>query len=248
MRPLQSLPALSLLSSLALCGCGQSSSSSAPSGGHEAATASAAISDRAPPVHEGAAPEPSPAASIALAPTTSAAASPAPSALAAAGTAKLAPGSTTAAAPAASAAPSASAVVAAPTPEPTAEPKPIVEVMSPKVAEGSFNTWMQSSGRYTAGQPGNVQVVLVAKGEFHCNDKYPYKFKLGAPSGGVSYPQPIVRAEGMRVAPERSIMTVPFVPSAPGDARVSGTFSFSVCSATSCQIETRELALTVKVD
>ena len=130
----------------------------------------------------------------------------------------------------------------------TAEPKPIVEVMSPKVVEGSFNTWMQSSGRYTVGQQGNVQVVLVAKGDWHCNDKYPYKFKLGAASGGVSYTTPIVRAEGLRIAPERTVMTVPFVPAASGDARVSGTFSFSVCSAASCQIETRELALTVKVD
>ena len=147
----------------------------------------------------------------------------------------------TAAASVAVVAPTATAVA-------TVEPKPIVEVMSPKVTEGSFNTWMQSSGRYTVGQQGNVQVVLVAKGEWHCNDKYPYKFKLGAASGGVSYPTPIVRAEGLRIAPERTVMTVPFVPSASGDARVSGTFSFSVCSAASCQIETRELALTVKVD
>jgi hypothetical protein len=135
-----------------------------------------------------------------------------------------------------------------PSATPTAEPKPIVEVVSPKVAEGTFNTWMQSSGRYTVGQPGNVQVVLVAKGDFHCNDKYPYKFKLGAASGGVSYPQPIVRTEAIRITPERSVMTVPFVPSASGDARVSGSFSFSVCSATTCQIETRDLAITVKVD
>ena len=146
------------------------------------------------------------------------------------------------------AAATASAVVAAPPVVATAEPKPIVEVMSPKVVEGSFNTWMQSSGRYTVGQQGSVQVVLVAKGDWHCNDKYPYKFKLGAASGGISYPTPIVRAEGLHIAPERTTMTVPFVPSASGDARVSGTFSFSVCSAASCQIETRELALTVKVD
>ncbi|MFS8070755.1 MAG: hypothetical protein ACMG6S_30685 [Byssovorax sp.] len=244
MHLLQSLTALTLssLASLSLCGCGQSS---APSGGHEAATASAALADR-PPAIEGAATAPSPQASIAFAPAASASAAPSASTDARTAT-KPAPGSPPAAAPA-SAAPSASAVAATPTAAPTAEPKPIVEVMSPKVAEGTFNTWMQSSGRYTAWQQGNVQVVLVAKGEFHCNDKYPYKFKLGAASGGVSYPTPIVRAEGIRVAPERSIMTIPFVPSASGDARVSGTFSFSVCSAATCQIETRELALTVKVD
>lgn len=146
---------------------------------------------------------------------------------------------TPSAAPLASAAPTATAVVAVP-------PAPTVE--SPKVAEASFNLWMQAAGKYKAGQPGAVQIVLVAQGAFHCNDKYPYKFKLGAPPAGVSYPQPIVRVEGMSLSPARSVMTVPFVPGAPGDARISGTFSFSVCSASSCQLETRDLAINVKVD
>ena len=229
-----------LVGAMALVGCGQSS---APSGGHEAATAtvtaSAATADLPPPVASA-----KTEASAATVPTAVASAAPT--------AATTSTTSTKGATVAPVATPTATATVAVVAPTPTAvatvEPKPIVEVMSPKVTEGSFNTWMQSSGRYTVGQQGNVQVVLVAKGEWHCNDKYPYKFKLGAASGGVSYPTPIVRAEGLRIAPERTVMTVPFVPSASGDARVSGTFSFSVCSAASCQIETRELALTVKVD
>jgi hypothetical protein len=52
----------------------------------------------------------------------------------------------------------------------------------------------------------------------------------------------------MSITPARSVMTVPFVPGAPGEARISGTFSFSVCSASSCQLETRDLAINVKVD
>jgi hypothetical protein len=231
-----------LCGAMALVGCGQSS---APSGGHEAATAtvtaSAASADLAPPVASA-----KTEASAAAVPT--AVASAAPTASAATTSTPSTKGTT--AAPIATATATATVAVVAPTATAvaTVEPKPVVEIMSPKVTEGSFNTWMQSSGRYTVGQQGNVQVVLVAKGEWHCNDKYPYKFKLGAASGGVSYPTPIVRAEGLRIAPERTVMTVPFVPSASGDARVSGTFSFSVCSAASCQIETRELALTVKVD
>jgi hypothetical protein len=233
---------LGLAGAIAIIGCGQSS---APAGGHEGAmaTASAAVADLPTATAKG-------EGSVVAVPTVAAAVSAAPSASASATTststkgvavAQVATATTTAAA-------TASAAAAVPTAVATVEPKPIVEVMSPKVVEGSFNTWMQSSGRYTAGQPGNVQVVLVAKGDWHCNDKYPYKFKLGAPSGGVSYPTPIVRAEGIHISAPRSVMTVPFVPSASGDARVSGTFSFSVCSATSCQIETRDLALTVKVD
>ncbi len=229
----------------AIVGCGQSS---APSGGHEAATATATAAVADVPMATAKA-----EASAAIAPTALAVASAAPSA----STATTAATTTTAttakgATIAPTTAPTATAIAVTPTAAPTvvatAAPAPVVEVMSPKVVEGSFNTWMQSSGRYTVGQQGTVQVVLVAKGDWHCNDKYPYKFKLGAASGGVSYPTPIVRAEGLRIAPERTVMTVPFVPSASGDARVSGTFSFSVCSAASCQIETRELALTVKVD
>ena len=230
-----------LLGVIALVGCGQSA---APSGGHEAttATASAAVADMptaSAKTEGGAAAVPTALATVSAVPSASATTSTTTS------TATKVAGAATVAAASASAV---AVPTAVPTVAATVEPKPIVEVMSPKVVEGSFNTWMQSSGRYTVGQQGNVQVVLVAKGDWHCNDKYPYKFKLGAASGGISYPTPIVRAEGLRIAPERTVMTVPFVPAASGDARVSGTFSFSVCSATSCQIETRELALTVKVD
>lgn len=52
----------------------------------------------------------------------------------------------------------------------------------------------------------------------------------------------------MRLSQSLPALSLLFVPSAPGDARVSGSFSFSVCSAATCRIETRELALTVKVD
>ena len=245
MRLLQSLPRRlpTLVAALSLVGCGKSP----PAGGYEAATASAALADLPPPIATAsAAPAPSAVAEGVTAPSASAAPSAAADARAATKPTTAAPAATPTAT--ASAAEAATAIAIVPSATPTAEPKPIVEVVSPKVAEGTFNTWMQSSGRYTVGQPGNVQVVLVAKGGFHCNDKYPYKFKLGAASGGVSYPQPVVRAEAIRITPDRSVMTVPFVPSASGDARVSGSFSFSVCSATSCQIETRDLAITVKVD
>jgi hypothetical protein len=144
---------------------------------------------------------------------------------------------------------SASAPASAP-PAPLASvaPSAAPEVTSPQVGAATFSVWMSGAGRYKAGQPGVAQVVLVARGGFHCNPQYPYRLKLGAAPPGVSYPEPVVRKESMSVAPERSVMTVPFVPSAPGDARIGGTFSFSVCSDATCQIESREVALTVHVD
>jgi len=143
--------------------------------------------------------------------------------------------------------PTGTAPVAAPAPAPVAAPA-LPEVTSPKVAEATYSVWMSGAGRYRAGQPGTVQVVLVPKGEWHCNESYPYKLKLGAPPAGVSYPAPVVRKDAMSVTPQRASMAVPFVPASVGEARITGTFSFSVCSAASCQVESRELAITVKVD
>lgn len=138
------------------------------------------------------------------------------------------------------------AVAAAPAPTP--EPPPPPPVTSPKVGEQSFSLWMQSSGRYKAGQQGFVEVVLVPKGDFHCNQEYPYKMKLGAPPEGVTYPTPIVRTEGVSVSASRAVMRVPFVPQNAGDAKVAGKFYFSVCTSEQCVIDNRDVAVTVKVD
>jgi len=135
------------------------------------------------------------------------------------------------------------AVAAAPAPEPPAPP-----VVSPKVGEQSFSLWMQSSGKYKAGQQGFVEVVLVPKGDFHCNQEYPYKMKLGAAPDGVTYPTAIVRAEGVSVSANRAVMRVPFVPQAAGEARVAGKFYFSVCTSEQCVIDNRDLSVTVKVE
>jgi hypothetical protein len=131
-----------------------------------------------------------------------------------------------------------------------AEVKPAASVASePKkgadASAVSFTAWLQSSGAYEAGKQGSVTAVLVAKDPYKCNDKYPYKFKLDAPSGGVSYPQDVVR--GMQVTPKRSTLTIPFVPSQAGPATVAGTLFFSVCTDERCLIEQTKLSVTVDV-
>lgn len=143
-----------------------------------------------------------------------------------------------AAAPSTAAAPLAEGA-AAPT-EPT--------VTSPKIGEANFTVWMQAVPKLKAGQQGVVEVVLVPKEPFHTNENYPYKIKMSDPPAGVSFPQAIVRKEGMSLSPQRGVMRVPFVASAPGDARIAGKFSFSVCSSDQCLIDSRDLAITVKVE
>lgn len=120
-------------------------------------------------------------------------------------------------------------------------------VTSPKVGESNFSVWMQA-GKVKAGQQGVVEVVLVPKNGFHCNENYPYKIKLNDPPAGVSFPSAVVRREAMSVSPSRGVMRVPFVASSAGDARIAGKFSFSVCTTDQCLIDSRDLSITVKVE
>jgi len=113
------------------------------------------------------------------------------------------------------------------------------------VSAASFSTWLQSAGSYESGKPGTVTAVLVAKAPYKCNAKYPYKFKLDAPSGGISYPESTVR--GMQVSPKRSSMSIPFLPTQAGKATISGQLSFSICTEERCVIEKRNLSVTVDV-
>lgn len=126
-----------------------------------------------------------------------------------------------------------------------AAPKEPEATKGADVTAAAFSTWLQSSGNYEAGKQGAVTAVLVAKDPYKCNAKYPYKFKLDAPSDGVSYPESTVR--GAQVAHKRATMSIPFLPSKAGKATISGQLSFSICTDERCVIEKRPLSVTVDV-
>lgn len=128
---------------------------------------------------------------------------------------------------------------------PEAPPPPPVE--SPKQTGQAFSVWLQSSGKYTAGQQGAVEAVVMPKGEFHCNQEYPYKFVTSSLSSGVTFPKSTYRAEGLSLSPTRAVMRIPFVPQSAGEARIGGTFHFSVCTDQQCVVEKRDVFVTVKV-
>lgn len=107
---------------------------------------------------------------------------------------------------------------------------------------------IKTTGTYTAGAEGVVEVTLVPKGAYHTNAQYPYKFKATDPApDGIRYPKPIiVRAEGT-FEEKRASFKVPFVVSKAGKATVSGTLSLSVCSEANCIMDKVELSLDVDV-
>jgi len=106
-----------------------------------------------------------------------------------------------------------------------------------------------------AGATCSLTIKLVATGEFHINEDYPYKFKaddapgvefLGAdPAGKNVFSK---AASDWKKRDEKSgAMTVAFRAADKGSKNVGGTFKLSVCSAQTCQLEQQQLQATVAV-
>ena len=125
------------------------------------------------------------------------------------------------------------------------EEEPAGKTFGKKQVESMYAAWLQSAGRYTVGKASSVQAVVVAKGEYKCNDNYPYKFKLNAAPAGVSFPSNISRSVSKGKA--RSVVSVPFTPTSAGQKTISGTFYFSVCNDSTCKIAKKPLSVTVTV-
>jgi hypothetical protein len=141
---------------------------------------------------------------------------------------------------------------AAPTPasvEKVAAAPPLVPA-STRLAGKNFTLDVASPGCRVE-LPCVVTLRLAASGAYHVNKEYPYKF-VAAATPGVQYlgkgdASTFSRASGdfHEDGEKVATMTVRFKPAAAGQARVSGTFKMSVCSAENCQIETQAVSLAV---
>jgi hypothetical protein len=108
----------------------------------------------------------------------------------------------------------------------------------------------------TAGAVCTVHLTLVATGDFHVNDEYPYRFKaedaagvtyLGSDEGGKN-----VFSKGAgdwtKIDARSGAMTVKFTPERRGSAAVAGVLKLSVCSGATCQLEQSHVSALVRVD
>lgn len=90
-----------------------------------------------------------------------------------------------------------------------------------------------------------VTLRLEARGDYHLNESYPYKFTAGqAPSaeflgsdlGGKNV---FSKAAGdfAKQTEKVGVMTVKLKPSAPGNVTVEGVYKLSVCSEATCKLD-----------
>jgi hypothetical protein len=94
-----------------------------------------------------------------------------------------------------------------------------------------------------------VSIKLVATGDYHINDEYPYKFRaddtagvdfLGTDTGGKNV---FSKAAGSWAKNDArtGTMSVAFKPSDSGVKAIGGVFKFSVCSPQNCELEQRQV-------
>jgi hypothetical protein len=119
----------------------------------------------------------------------------------------------------------------------------------PSLDNANYRAEMKAQGPCKKDSTCTAEVLVEAKGEYHINDKYPYRFKLeDPPPAGMKYPKPVVGKEDATMDVHKVVLKVPFVSESTGAKKVSGTLSLSVCSAANCLMDKQPLEVTIKVD
>jgi hypothetical protein len=113
------------------------------------------------------------------------------------------------------------------------------------------------NGACAAGANCSLVLTLVATGDFHINDEYPYKFRADDAQGvtflGTDAAGPSVFSKAannwQKTAPQTGVMTVGFQPAPKGSGQksISGNFKLSVCSAANCQLEQQTVSTAITV-
>ena len=129
-----------------------------------------------------------------------------------------------------------------------APPEPAAIAASQRAETESYTVEMLAGGTARAGAESSVTVKVTAKGSYHINQQYPYKFKADeAAAKGVRYPKPILlRADG-KFDEKTATFVVPFVPAAAGKVTVAGVLSMSVCNDATCVMDRPALEREVDV-
>ncbi len=114
-----------------------------------------------------------------------------------------------------------------------------------KAETDDFSVELRPVGTYKKDEEGTMEVVIVAKGDKHINDQYPFKF-APKPSDDIESKGPTGR-DGGTFEEKKAILRAKFTPKKTGDVVFAGKVSLSVCSDKNCLMEKRDLDITVTV-
>ena len=107
-----------------------------------------------------------------------------------------------------------------------------------------------------SGEPCQVNVKLLALGDYHINDEYPYRFVADGkplvqfsgtdPGGQTVFSK--TAGDWQKIDAKTGAMAVHLFVSSPGSYTISGTFKLSVCSGANCVLDQRPVSATFLAD
>ena len=106
-----------------------------------------------------------------------------------------------------------------------------------------------------AGATCTVTLRLEARGEYHLNAEYPYKFTaanapsvefLGTDGGGKNVFTKLA-GDFAKQTEKVGVMTVKFKPAAAGNVTIEGVYKLSVCSEATCKLDNPSAKVTLAV-
>jgi hypothetical protein len=124
------------------------------------------------------------------------------------------------------------------------------------VCADNFFVDTESAGRCAVGSTCTLRLKLVATGNFHVNEEYPYKFRADDAAGvhflgsDEAAKNVFSKAAGdwQSVDAKSGAMTVKFTPAGSGETRIGGVLKLSVCSGDVCQLEQSRITVPIAVD
>lgn len=129
-----------------------------------------------------------------------------------------------------------------------AAPKKSDEPAGPKIETGSFSLAVApAQPQYAVGKPGDVEIALESRGEWHVNEEYPIRVDLKAGSGVELPKAELVRDDAKEFGAEKVRFVAAVQPSSAGSHEVTCDVSFAMCTEENCILEKRTVAMVLEV-
>jgi hypothetical protein len=112
--------------------------------------------------------------------------------------------------------------------------------------EGQYTLQIEPSDA-VAGEPGQIRIRVVPRGEWHMNLGYPTKLAITAPAGVEVAKPDLAKDDAIKLDEDSCEFEVGFVAAEAGDKTFTGEFKFAICQDEACVPKTEKLEFHVAV-
>ena len=133
--------------------------------------------------------------------------------------------------------------------EAPADAKKSDEPAGPTIETGSFLLAVTpAQPGYRIGKPGELEIALEGRGEWHVNQEYPIRVDLKAAPGVALKKTELVKDDAKEFGEDKVRFLAAVEPSAAGEHEVTCDVSFAMCTEGNCILEKRTVAMQLKVE